>query len=52
LIDREKQLIRPIPETIARTLAERGIEVIREQATFVGPNTCGSGRQRWRPSTS
>jgi glutathione reductase (NADPH) len=43
LIDREKQLIRPIPESIARALAERGIEVIREHATFVGPNTVRIG---------
>jgi glutathione reductase (NADPH) len=43
LIDREKQLIRPLPEAIARTLAEHGIEVIREHATFVGPNTVRIG---------
>jgi glutathione reductase (NADPH) len=43
LIDREKQLIRPIPDSIAHTLAERGIEVIREHATFFGPNTVRVG---------
>jgi hypothetical protein len=43
LIDREKQLIRPIPDSIAHTLTERGIEVIREHATSFGPNTVRVG---------
>jgi pyruvate/2-oxoglutarate dehydrogenase complex dihydrolipoamide dehydrogenase (E3) component len=38
LIDREKQLIRPIPQSIARTLAEHGVEIIRGHAAFVAPN--------------
>jgi glutathione reductase (NADPH) len=44
LIDREKQLIRHIPESIARTLDERGIEIIRGQAAFVGPNAVRVGQ--------
>jgi glutathione reductase (NADPH) len=44
LIDREKQLIRPIPQSIARTLAERGVEIIRGHAAFVAPNAVRVGQ--------
>jgi glutathione reductase (NADPH) len=44
LIDREKQLIRPIPQSLAHTLAAQGVEVIREHATFVGPNAARVGQ--------
>jgi len=51
LIDREKQLIRPIPQSIARTLAERGVEIIWGMPPSV-PTKCASGGRRSRPSIS
>jgi pyruvate/2-oxoglutarate dehydrogenase complex dihydrolipoamide dehydrogenase (E3) component len=44
LIDREKQLINHIPQSLARNLAEVGVEVIREHAAFVGPNAVRVGQ--------
>jgi glutathione reductase (NADPH) len=38
LIDREKNLIKGIPDRLAKTLAERGVEVLHEPARFAGPN--------------
>ena len=38
LIDREKNLIHGIPERLAKTLAERGVEVLHDRARFAGPN--------------
>ena len=38
LIDREKAIIRPIPDRLAQDLADRGIDLIRDRARFVGPN--------------
>jgi glutathione reductase (NADPH) len=38
LIDREKAIIRPIPDRLAQDLADRGIDLIRGRARFVGPN--------------
>jgi glutathione reductase (NADPH) len=38
LIRREKELIRPLPASFARTMADRGVEVLRGKAVFAGPN--------------
>jgi glutathione reductase (NADPH) len=43
LIDREKTLIKGIPERLAGTLAERGVDVIRDSARFVGSNAVEVG---------
>ena len=43
LIDREKEMISGIPDSLAETLQERGVELIRDQAKFVGPNTIEVG---------
>ena len=43
LIDREKEMISGIPDSLAETLQERGVELIRDQAKFVGPNTVQAG---------
>ncbi len=45
LIDREKEMISGIPDSLAETLQERGVELIRDQAKFVGPNTIQAGRR-------
>src|SRR5215510_888433 len=39
LIDREKRMIAHLPGSFARQLAERGVEVIRGEAVFTGPNS-------------
>ena len=44
LIDREKEMISGIPDSLAETLQERGVELIRDQAKFVGPQY-GRGRR-------
>jgi glutathione reductase (NADPH) len=38
LIDREKRMISHIPGALARTMADRGVDVIRGKAAFEGPN--------------
>ena len=43
LIDREKQIISHIPGSLGRLMADRGVEVIRGQAVFAGPNTVRIG---------
>jgi glutathione reductase (NADPH) len=43
LIDREKDLISGIPDSLAKTLEKRGVELIRDQAKFVGPNAVEAG---------
>jgi len=43
LIDREKALIKGIPERLAGTLADRGVDVFRDSARFVGGNTVKVG---------
>jgi glutathione reductase (NADPH) len=45
LIDREKQMIAHLPESIARLLAKRGVEVIRGEGRFVGPNAVRVGER-------
>ena len=46
LIDREKDLISGIPEQLAETLEERGVELIRDRAKFVGANEVEAGGRR------
>ena len=38
LIDREKEMISGIPDSLAETLQERGVDPFRDSACFVGPN--------------
>jgi glutathione reductase (NADPH) len=38
LIEREKAMIRGIPESLANLMNRRGVEVIRDRGRFVGPN--------------
>jgi glutathione reductase (NADPH) len=38
LIDREKEMISGIPDSLAETLQERGVELIRDHAKFAGHN--------------
>jgi glutathione reductase (NADPH) len=45
LIDREKELISGIPDSLAETLEERGVTLYRERAHFVGPNTVKVGER-------
>jgi glutathione reductase (NADPH) len=45
LISREKQMIARIPHRLRQTLADRGVELIQEKGTFVGPNTVRVGAQ-------
>ena len=46
LIRREKEMIRPLPASFARTMAERGVEVLRGQARFVAPDAVQVGSER------
>ena len=43
LIDREKQMISHIPGSLGRLMADRGVEVIRGDAVFAGPNAARVG---------
>ena len=43
LIDREKDMIKDIPENLARAMAKRNVEVIRGHAAFAGPDTVRVG---------
>jgi glutathione reductase (NADPH) len=43
LIDREKDMIKDIPENLARAMARRKVEVIRGRAAFASPNTIRVG---------
>jgi glutathione reductase (NADPH) len=43
LIDREKDMIKDIPENLARAMARRQVEVIKGHATFASPNTIRVG---------
>ena len=43
LIDREKEMIEGIPDSLEETLQGRGVELIRAPAKFVGPNTVEAG---------
>lgn len=46
LIDREKDLIRGIPDRLAGTLRERGVDLIRGHGKFLGPNAIEAGGRR------
>jgi glutathione reductase (NADPH) len=46
LIDREKDMIAGIPESLAETLEERGVELIRAPGKFVGPQAVEAGGRR------
>ncbi len=43
LIDREKNMISHLPASFAKLMADRGVDVLRERAVFVGPNTVRVG---------
>src|SRR5258708_39513005 len=43
LIDREKDMISHIPGSLGRLMADRGVEVIRSEAAFTGPNAARVG---------
>jgi glutathione reductase (NADPH) len=43
LIDREKELISGIPDSLSETLETRGVELFRDRAKFVGPNAVSVG---------
>ncbi len=45
LIDREKKLISHLPESFAKLLADRGVEVLRARAAFAGPNAVRVGER-------
>jgi glutathione reductase (NADPH) len=46
LIDREKHLIKDIPNKLARSMAGRDVEVIKGQAIFAAPNAVRVGSRR------
>jgi glutathione reductase (NADPH) len=43
LIDREKDMIKDIPDNLARAMAHRNVEVIKGHATFAAPNAIRVG---------
>ena len=43
LIDREKVMIRGIPDSLADVMNRRGVEVIRDRGRFAGPNAVAVG---------
>ncbi|WP_439393378.1 dihydrolipoyl dehydrogenase family protein [Bradyrhizobium sp. PMVTL-01] len=45
LIDREKAMIKDIPSNLARVMARREVEVIRDKGVFVAPDTIGVGNR-------
>jgi len=45
LIDREKDMIKDIPENLARSMAHRKVEVIAGRAVFASPNTVRVGER-------
>ena len=45
LIDREKEMIGGIPDSLAETLQERGVDLFRERASFVGRNAVKVGNR-------
>jgi len=46
LIERERAMIADIPASIAKSMAERGVGVLRGEAVFVGPNTVSVDGER------
>ena len=45
LIDREKEMIGGIPDSLAETLQERGVDLFRDSAKFVGRNAVRVGNR-------
>ena len=45
LIDREKEMIGGIPDSLAETLQERGVDLFRDSANFVGRNAVRVGNR-------
>lgn len=45
LIDREKELVSGIPDSLAETLENRGVTLFRDHAKFVGPNAMKVGNR-------
>jgi hypothetical protein len=43
MIDREKEMIGGIPDSLAETLEGRGVDLFRDRAHFVGPNAVKVG---------
>jgi glutathione reductase (NADPH) len=43
LIDREKEMVKDIPDNLARAMERRGVEVIRGSAAFAAPDTIRVG---------
>jgi len=43
MIDREKAMIRGIPDSLADVMNRRGVEVIRDRGRFAGPNAVAVG---------
>jgi glutathione reductase (NADPH) len=43
LIDREKELIKDVPANLTRAMEKRGIEILRGDAVFTGPNAVRVG---------
>ena len=50
LIAREKDMIKDIPENLARSMARRSVEVIKGHGTFAGPDSVRVGDRRLRAS--
>jgi glutathione reductase (NADPH) len=51
LIDREKDLIKDVPANLTRAMERRGIDIIRGDARFTGPNTVRVGEQTYEAKT-
>lgn len=48
LIDREKEMIKDIPDNLARAMTRRQVEVIKGEAAFAGPDTIRVGNRSLR----
>ena len=44
-IDREKKMIAPLPESVAKLMAERGVDVLHGRGAFAGPNAVRVGER-------
>jgi glutathione reductase (NADPH) len=51
LIDREKEMIEGIPDSLEETLKERGVDLIRAPAKFFGPNTVEAAGRTFEAKT-
>lgn len=45
LIEREKKMIGPLPDSFARLMAERGVDVLHGRAAFAAPNAVRVGKR-------